>query len=137
MENTQKNESRPLSPHLSIYKPQITSVLSILHRATGIFLFFSLVLLFWLFSFILMHHLGLVLIDFNFLAITDNLLFKLFLFATSFSLYYHLANGIRHLFWDIGKGFSLPAVYRSGYAVIIFTLILTCITAYCWFFYKY
>lgn len=137
MKNNTGIKSRPLSPHLFIYKPQITSVLSIMHRATGAFLFVSLNFLFWLMSLILMQNLGLLLIDYSLLAVVDNIIFKIFLLLTIFSLYYHLANGVRHLLWDMGKGFSIPVVYLTGYLVLLFSLGMTIATGYFGFYYKF
>ncbi len=111
----------PLSPHLQIYKPQLTSLMSITHRATGIFLSLgTLVLVYWLMSIAagpsVYQHAQQLLHTWPSL---------LLLFAWSFSLFYHLCNGIRHLFWDAGYGFTLKATYRSGYLVIAATLLLT------------
>ena len=58
----------------------------------------------------------------------DNPFIKIVLIAWTAALYYHLSNGIRHLFWDAGKGFSLPAMRRSGWLVIMMTLALTAVT---------
>ena len=113
--------SRPLSPHLQVYKPQITSILSILHRMTGVALAAgTLVLVWWLvaaasggeaFS--------------NAQAIIGSWYGRLLLFGWSFALFYHLCNGIRHLFWDMGRGFELRTVAISGWVVVIFSVILT------------
>lgn len=118
------NVQQPLSPHLQIYKPQLTSVLSITHRATGIFLSLgALVLCFWLVATAagagpyatLMHHLG---------AWYGRLL----VCGTLFSLYYHLCNGVRHLVWDVGLGFDIHTTYVSGYAVIVVSLVMSVAT---------
>lgn len=118
------SNSRPLSPHLSIYRPQITSVLSITHRATGVWLFFGAIMLVaWL-----------CIVAYSpafypsFYSALSSIWGKLFLLSWIASFYYHLANGIRHLFWDIGMGFSIPQVNRSGWLVILFTLVMTAIT---------
>jgi len=118
------DSSRPLSPHLGIYRWQISMVLSILHRITGLALFAGTALMMiWLWSaayapaFYVTLHSGLA-----------STLGKLCLFGWTLAFYYHLGNGIRHLFWDIGKGFSLPVMTRSGWAVIIFTLLMTAAT---------
>ena len=50
---------------------------------------------------------------------------QLILLACTFSLFYHLCNGVRHLFWDMGVGFELPTAYRSGYAVVIVSIVMT------------
>lgn len=114
----------PLSPHLSVYKWQITMLLSITHRATGVFLSLGLLLLtYWLLTVAAgpetydsaMIHIG---------AWYGQTLLILF----SFSLYFHLCNGIRHLFWDAGIGFEISTFYRSGYATVIAAVLLTLMT---------
>ena len=114
-------DRRPLSPHLQVYKPQLTSVLSITHRATGIALSVGLLLLvYWLAAIASgpeayrnVQHLFL------------NPFAALLLFGWTWALFYHLCNGIRHLFWDAGYGFDIPTVYKSGKAVVIASLLLT------------
>jgi succinate dehydrogenase / fumarate reductase cytochrome b subunit len=116
--------TRPLSPHLSIYRPQITSFLSILHRITGVALYAGLVLLIvflWVVAYSPANYDELHKCLSSFWG-------RLFLFGWTFALYFHLFNGIRHLFWDIGKGFSIPSVNRSGWAVVIFTFIASFIS---------
>ena len=115
------NTERPLSPHLQIYKPQLTSVLSITHRFTGVILsMFSILIPF-----------SLLFISFGadyyqlFLLILDHIIIKIILFGTLFSLAFHLSNGIRHLFWDMGLGLSIKDSYLSGYLVILVSLTLT------------
>ncbi|MGB0381838.1 MAG: succinate dehydrogenase, cytochrome b556 subunit [Alphaproteobacteria bacterium] len=116
--------SRPLSPHLQIYKPQITSVLSILHRITGVINMGGLLILAaWLIA----------------ASISDNayaqmqwlmgsLLGMAALVVWSWTVFYHLCNGIRHLFWDMGKGFEIAQVTRSGQIVLLVSGLLTVIT---------
>ena len=115
-----KNNNRPISPHLSIYKPQITSILSISHRMSGIFqslgLLIILLLLFSLF-------LGKNSHEF-FMLFINSFIGKAFLFFYVLSLCYHLFNGIRHIIWDIGFGFEIKNVYYSGIIVIIFAATL-------------
>lgn len=114
-------QPRPLSPHLQIYKPQLTSAMSILHRITGVINAFGLLLLAaWLLA--LAGDPGHYA---DFTACLAGLPGQLALFVFSASLVYHLLNGIRHLFWDMGWGFAIDQVYRSGYAVITFALLLT------------
>ena len=106
---------RPLSPHLQVYKPQITSALSIMHRMTGAFLALgSLVLALWLFG--AAYQPGLFGALSGFFAWLPG---QALLVAWSAAFYYHLCNGIRHLFWDAGKGFALANVTRSGMAVLL------------------
>ena len=118
------NRQRPLSPHLQIYKPQLTSILSILHRGTGIALSMgSIILVFWV--------IALTLGDTTYtlyLNIINNWFGKLILFGFTFALFYHLSNGIRHLFWDAGYGYDLKQAYMSGSLVIFFSLTLTILT---------
>jgi len=114
---------RPLSPHLQVYRPQLTSVLSITHRATGVALSIaSLALVYWIWSLAAgpEHYRQ---AQFMFSTWYGQLV----LLAASFSLFYHLGNGIRHLFWDIGQGFELDTVYRSGIAVVVVSVLLTII----------
>ncbi len=116
--------NRPLSPHLQVYKPQLTSILSIIHRGTGVFLSLGLLLLaYWLMAIAagpesyskIQAHIG-------------SWYGQCLLAAFVFSLYYHLCNGIRHLFWDTGLGLEIETTYKSGYAAIIITLLLTVVT---------
>ncbi len=112
---------RPTSPHLTVYRWQITMVLSIMHRITGMGLVVGTALLVaWLYvaaydaaNYSYMHDL------------LSSIPGKLLLLGWTLAFYFHLANGIRHLFWDMGQGFSIPQTTRSGWAVLIFTLIMT------------
>jgi succinate dehydrogenase / fumarate reductase cytochrome b subunit len=111
----------PLSPNLQIYRPQLTSVLSITHRLTGVALSVgSPLLVIWLMmaaagpqSYGGLH---------VFLASWFGLVLLL---GWTFSLFFHLCNGIRHLFWDAGYGFELAAIYASGWAVVAISAGLT------------
>ncbi len=121
---TQDPQNRPLSPHLTIYRPQLNSVLSILHRITGIVLFFGLLLLiFWFFSM----SVGQASFDL-FSALINSLIGKLILLGSLCALWYHFFTGVRHLFWDVGIGFRLEWVQRSSYAVLIATICLIILT---------
>ena len=120
---------RPLSPHLQIYRPQITSVLSIVHRLTGVALTLGTLLLTW----------WLVSAAYGPDAFADaqgflaSWLGQLLLWAFTFALFYHLGNGIRHLAWDFGWGFELSQVRASGLAMLAFAVVgslLTLIVAY-------
>ncbi|GHD39240.1 succinate dehydrogenase, cytochrome b556 subunit [Thalassobaculum fulvum] len=116
-------DRRPLSPHLQIYKPQLTSVLSISHRITGIALAVGTLLLTW---WLLAAAAG----PDAFAAVQGFLgswLGYLILFGFSYALMYHLCAGIRHLFWDAGYGFELETVYKSGWATVIASAVLTVI----------
>ena len=117
MEKTQ----RPLSPHLQIYRPQLTSVLSITHRATGIALLVgTLLLVYWL----LAAASGAEAYG-SAQQLLGSWLGRLVLLGFSFALFFHLCNGIRHLFWDAGLGFELKTAYASGNAVVIVSIAMT------------
>jgi succinate dehydrogenase / fumarate reductase cytochrome b subunit len=111
---------RPLSPHIQIYKMQLTSVLSITHRLTGLLLF-KAALLWSLYLVVWPSGQGVCLMEWVVLKVA----LTVFLGAAIFSLFYHLLNGIRHLVWDCGKGFDLNQVYASGWAVVAAACVLT------------
>ncbi len=101
---------RPLSPHLSVYKLPLTALLSIGHRATGIVNSLALVIITWT----LVGAAGPA-DSFGFIgAIMQSWFGKLMMFGFTVTLYYHLCNGIRHLFWDTGYGFELEAANKSA-----------------------
>jgi succinate dehydrogenase / fumarate reductase cytochrome b subunit len=117
-------QHRPLSPHVGIYRWQITNTLSILHRITGFGLVLGLVpLAAWLWG---AAYDGAV---FAWISTSfATLLGKLLLTGWMLAFYYHLANGMRHLNWDTGRGFTLPEVLSSGRLVVITALSLTIFT---------
>jgi len=110
-------QKRPLSPHLMIYRPQLTSMMSITHRLSGVALASgSIFLVWWL---VALAYGG----DYYQMVqgIAEHVLGRLALLGFYVVVSYHMANGIRHLFWDFGIGLSLDGVYRGGYIVIGFT----------------
>ena len=115
-----KNNNSPISPHLSIYKPQITSILSISHRITGVFQSLGLLIIILL---LLSLFLGENSHAF-FMLFINSLIGKAFLFFYVLSLCYHLFNGIRHIIWDFGFGFEIKNVYYSGIIIVIFAATL-------------
>ncbi len=120
---------RPLSPHLQIYKPQFTSVLSITHRLTGIALAVGTVLLAVWIVVVATTGESSIYADFN--GFLGSWFGRLLLLGWSIALFYHLLNGIRHLFWDAGYGFDLATAEKSGYAVLFGT---ACLTVLAWWF---
>ena len=106
---------RPLSPHLQIYRPQLTSVLSITHRLTGFALSLVILLSPAILYFLTLSKDSHTLV----MNVFQNSFVKLVLFLAIFGLSYHLCNGIRHLAWDAGYGLDLDSSYKSGYAVIL------------------
>jgi succinate dehydrogenase / fumarate reductase, cytochrome b subunit len=121
-----QNRQRPLSPHLQVYRPQITSVLSITHRITGVALAVGTLLLTW---WLVAAATGNAAFS-NVSAFIGSPLGLLMLFGWSVALFYHLGNGIRHLFWDAGLGFDMATAEKTGYAVLAFTAVTTAIA---WF----
>jgi len=119
-------KQRPLSPHLQIYRPQITSIVSILHRLTGVAMSVgAIMLVYWLAA----AAYGPEPFD-RAQALFASWFGQLVLFGLTFSLFFHLGNGIRHLVWDAGHGFELPSVRAGGIAVVVFALVMTALT---WF----
>lgn len=118
---------RPLSPHLQVYRPQLTSVLSILHRMTGVALAVGTLLLVW---WLIAAASGAEAFS-TVQGVIGSWIGRLLLFGWSFALFYHLANGIRHLFWDAGRGFDLPIVHATGWIVVGVSVVLT-MAAWVW-----
>ena len=116
--------ARPLSPHLQVYRPQLTSVLSILHRATGIALSVGAIYLAtWVIYAAASPRAYAVFQSFN-----TSIAGRIVLGGWLFCAFYHLCNGIRHLFWDAGYGFELKDAYRSGWIVVAVSLIATAVS---------
>ncbi|MDX1461345.1 MAG: succinate dehydrogenase, cytochrome b556 subunit [Xanthomonadales bacterium] len=118
-----KPESRPMSPYMigPYYKPQLTSMLSILSRLTGVVLtaVTTPLALIWV--------LALASGPSAYGAIhgfLHSLVGKVLVLTSLFSLCYHLVNGIRHLIWDTGAMFDIQSVYRSGYAAVVISIVL-------------
>lgn len=113
--------SRPLSPHLGVYKFMYTMSLSILHRITGIVATAGfLVFVWWLMALASGHdaYQGAM-------RLVDSPLAKLLLVGFTFSFVYHFCNGIRHLFWDTGRGLERAQARRSGAVVVVAAVVLT------------
>lgn len=117
------SDHQPLSPHLQIYRWQLTSVMSILHRITGVGLTVGVVLLVSWFGSAADGAAAFA----KFQAFLGSPIGLILLFGCSVALFYHLCNGIRHLCWDTGRGLELKSVYASGYAVLAATAALTVI----------
>ncbi len=113
--------SRPLSPHLSIYKPAINMVMSILHRITGAALYFGTALLAWWLISAAMGPEPFRAAN----AVLGSLPGKIVLFGYTWALMHHMLGGIRHLIWDTGRGFDLSTVKLLSWASIIGSLGLT------------
>jgi succinate dehydrogenase / fumarate reductase cytochrome b subunit len=105
---------RPLSPHLQVYRWYFTMALSIGHRVTGVGLALGLLLLTWWLLALASGPDAFAMVQ----AVMHSWLGVLVLFVYTFVLFYHLANGVRHLAWDAGYGFELPVAINSGIAVL-------------------
>src|SRR3984893_2095188 len=115
---------RPLSPHLQVYKPQLTSVLSILHRAPGVALsVWALYLATWV-IYAASNPTAYAL----FQSFNGSIVGRIVLGGWLFAAFFHLCNGIRHLFLDAGYGFELKDAYRSGWIVVAVSLIATAVS---------
>lgn len=116
-----KTNNRPLSPHLQVYRPQLTSLLSITHRATGMFMAVSIpVLVYWFWA----------LASGEDTYSSSQRFFgswfgRTILFMWSYALFYHLCNGIRHMVWDMGLGLEIPTLYKSGWFMVVTSIGLT------------
>jgi succinate dehydrogenase / fumarate reductase, cytochrome b subunit len=117
---------RPLSPHLQVYRPMYTMVLSILHRATGLGLAVGLLLLAW---WLLALASGPVAYA-RFGALLGSPPGLLVLAGLVLSFWYHFCNGLRHLNWDMGRGFEKASARRSGALVVIASLCLAAATLF-------
>ncbi|OFW81391.1 MAG: succinate dehydrogenase, cytochrome b556 subunit [Alphaproteobacteria bacterium RIFCSPLOWO2_01_FULL_40_26] len=128
--STKKTIGSPTSPHLQIYKWNISSLTSIAHRFTGVVLYFSIIFIVWYiiyYAYQINPAESAETCDCPLKKIFDSL-FSLAAIGVTFSLYYHFANGIRHLFWDIGKGFDVKTARKTGYLTLFIALLLTIIT---------
>ena len=112
---------RPLSPHLQVYRLQLTSVLSILHRVTGVVLGVGTLFLVWWLAAAAVGPECFTSAQ----AFIGSVIGRVLLLSWVWALFYHLCNGIRHLFWDAGVGYELTAFYRSGWAVVVVSVGLT------------
>lgn len=112
---------RPLSPHLQIYRPMLTMVMSIAHRLTGIALYFGTLLLAWLLIAAATSADAYAAAA----ACVNSILGKLILVAFTWALFHHLLGGIRHLIWDTGHGFGHPQREWLAQATLIGGIVLT------------
>ena len=121
MSKSTPNRPRPLSPNIQNYRPQLTSVLSIVHRVTGVLLSVSAVMLVvWLIAaatgsqaYAAVQH------------VIASRIGQIVLFGASFAFFLHLCGGIRHLVWDTVNGFQLRSIYASGWTVVAASVMLT------------
>jgi succinate dehydrogenase / fumarate reductase cytochrome b subunit len=118
-----KDNQNPTSPHLQIYRWNISSLLSITHRIVGVVNLLALILMFlWLLTFSLGES------NYElFLTVINSLFGKFILIGFSWSMSFHIFSGLRHLAWDMGYGFEIKTANISGMIVIISSLAMTVI----------
>ena len=121
-----KKSELPISPHLQIYKPQITSILSITHRITGVCLNFLIIFVsLWLLSLSLGEN------TYNyFIQFASTLFMKSVMSISIFGLSYHAMNGIRHIFWDFGFFLNNSSALISGIIVVLSAFVLSILLIY-------
>jgi len=124
MPNLAAKRPRPLSPNIQIYRPQLTSVLSIVNRITGVILSVcAVVLVIWLIAAVAGPQAYAVV-----QGAIASWIGQIVLFGCTFSFFLHFCGGIRHLVWDAGYGFELRSIYASGWAVVAASVALTVAT---------
>lgn len=120
MSHTQ-NSSRPLSPHLQVYRPMLTTIMSIVHRITGMALYAGTFLLAW---WLIAAASGPEYYDWvN--GLFGSWLGRLILFGYTWALVHHMLGGLRHLIWDTGRGFELAAVEMFAKVTLGGSVVLT------------
>lgn len=121
MADPTSERTRPLSPNVQIYRPQLTSVLSIANRITGVVLSgCAVVLVVWLIAAATGPH--------AYAAVQGAIaswIGQIVLFGATFAFFMHLCGGIRHLVWDTVRGFELRSIYISGWAVVALSVMFT------------
>lgn len=115
--------NRPLSPHLTIYRPQINSIMSILHRITGA----GMAVGFLVLVMVLLHASGTDAGE-DTVRLGGWWLWALILFGSMIALWYHFGTGLRHLIWDMGKGFDMGFIKTSSMAILGFTAVASILT---------
>jgi len=115
---------RPLSPHLTIYRPQLTSVLSILHRITGIALLLAVILIVIWFGAVALGPYYFNRID----TVFDHILVRLILVSATWAMWYHTCTGVRHLIWDAGYLLETKWINPTAYVVLFSSFSLTALT---------
>lgn len=115
---------RPLSPHLTVYRPQMTSMTSIFVRITGNALVVGALLVVWWFIAAAIGPEAFARAD----AVLRSWFGDLVLFGSLWAVWYHGLGGIRHMIWDSGRGLDLESSYAMGYGMIIGSAVLTIFT---------
>ena len=116
--------NRPLSPHLQIYRPQLTSITSILTRITGNALILAALLIVWWFLAASTGPAYFAVAD----AVITSWFGDLVMFGSLWALWYHLLAGVRHLIWDTGRGLEIEMAEKLGWGVVGGSVVLTLLT---------
>jgi len=121
MSKSPATHARPLSPHLTIYKPLITMTMSIVHRITGGALYFgTLLVAWWLIAAATSEH------YFDFVSwVFGSWIGRLVLFGYTWALMHHMMGGIRHLIWDTGAGLGKHTASKIAWASVVASVVLT------------
>jgi succinate dehydrogenase / fumarate reductase, cytochrome b subunit len=114
-------QARPLSPHLQIYKPMLSMMMSIAHRITGVALYFGIILFVWWLSAAAHSDRYFDLVN----GFFGHWFGRLVMFGFTWALIHHAIGGIRHFIWDTGRGFKLPTVEWMARANLIGSIVLT------------
>ena len=121
-----KRVERPLSPHLQIYRPQLTSITSILMRITGNALILGVMLAVWWLLAAATSDRSFALAN----AVATSWFGDLVFTGSLWAVWYHYLAGLRHLYWDAGRGLDIPTAERLGWACIIGSVVLTILTLF-------
>jgi succinate dehydrogenase / fumarate reductase cytochrome b subunit len=121
MGNGDIKAGRPLSPHLSIYRPMLTMMMSIAHRLTGVSLAIGFLLLTWWLVAASTGPAAYAIVDHFFASLAGRLL----LFLFSWALIHHMLGGIRHLIWDTGRALDKTSIEIFAWLTIIGSVVLT------------
>lgn len=116
-----KSAARPLSPHLQIYRPMLTMMMSIMHRITGIGLYFGIILLVWWLTAASISDGYFDLVQ----GFFGHWFGRLLLFGFTWALIHHALGGLRHLLWDTGRGFDLSLIEWLARANLAGSIVLT------------
>lgn len=116
-------DARPMSPHLGVWRWHVTMLGSILNRATGIALYAGALITAWWAVALALGPDAYA----DFLAISGSWFGKLVMFGLTLSYFYHLAGGLRHLWWDSGRGFALKTSNQTAAAAILFAVLASVI----------
>jgi succinate dehydrogenase / fumarate reductase cytochrome b subunit len=121
MSQNKLKAARPLSPHIQIYSPMLTMMMSIMHRLTGIGLYFGILIFTW---WLMAAASGPE--YFNYVnGLLDTVLGKLVLLLATWGLFHHMFGGIRHFIWDFTKGFELATVETMARIGLIVPILIT------------